>query len=247
MATTVDALTLVGPSLFGRSQSSTQLIERMNGAGIDASVVATARPRDYSLPPGNDAVLALQGAHGDRIAGLARVDPNQTDAAEEARRGLDGGLRGVFLHPREEVFAINDPRVDAVLDVCAELGAPVVVAAGHPWVSEALQVAELATRHPDVPILMTNGGQLNISGLGQIDALTALSTCPNVLVATNGVYRQDFIEGVVRDFGVDRVLFASAAPQFDPSYEVLRVRLADVGEADRAALLGGTATRLFSL
>jgi predicted TIM-barrel fold metal-dependent hydrolase len=247
MPTTVDALALVGPSLFGPGQTAGELLDRMDRAAVDVTVVAAARPPEYALPPANDAVAALQSAHDDRLAGLVRVDPNRPDAAEEVRRGLERGLHGVFLHPREEVFAINDPRVDAVLEVCAARPVPVVVAAGYPFVSEALQVAELAARHPDVPVLMTNGGQLNISGLGQVDALTALRTCPNVLVATNGVYRQDFIEGVVRDVGVDRVVFASAGPQFDPSYEVLRVRLAALADADRAALLGGTATRLFSL
>jgi uncharacterized protein len=247
MAATVDALALVGPSLFGPGQSAEELLHRMDLAAVDVTVVAPARPLEYHLAPANDAIAALLSAHGDRLAGLVRVDPNRPDAAEEVRRGLETGLRGVFLHPREEVFAVNDPRLDAVLDVCAARPAPVVVAAGYPFVSEALQVAELAARHPDVPVLMTNGGQLNISGLGQIDAMTALQTCPNVLVATNGVYRQDFIEGVVREVGADRVVFASASPQFDPSYEVLRVRLAALEDTDRAALLGGTATRLFSL
>jgi predicted TIM-barrel fold metal-dependent hydrolase len=244
---TVDALALVGPSLFGRSQTPEDLVAAMDAATIDVTVVAAARPPDYHLGPANDAVAAASRGHGDRLAGLVRVDPNRPDAAAEARRGLDQGLRGVFLHPREEVFRVNDERVDPVLEVCAEHGVPVVVAAGFPWVSEALQVAELAARHPGVPIVMTNGGQLNISGLGQVDAFTALRTCPNVLVATNGVYRQDFIENVIGQFGADRVVFASAAPLFDPSYEVLRVRLAAVGEPDRAAVAGGTAAGLFGL
>jgi uncharacterized protein len=244
---TVDALAYVGPSLFGSGQSYGELIDRMDRAGIDVSVIAPARPVDYHLGPGNDLVVALQSSHPDRVAGLVRVDPNRADAAEEARRGLARGLRGVLLHPREEVYAVNDARVDPVLAVCADHGVPVVVAAGQPWLSEAMQVAELAGRHPDVQILMTNGGQLNISGLGQIDALTALLTCPNILVATNGVYRQDFIEGVVRDHGAHRVLFASASPQFDPVYEVLRIRLADVRNSDRDAMLGGGAAALFSL
>jgi uncharacterized protein len=245
--TTVDALALVGPSLFGVGQSAGQLLARMDAAAVDLTVVAPARPEDYVLPPANDGVAALVRSHADRLAGLVRVDPNRPDAADEAERGLGEGLRGVFLHPREEVFAVNDPRVDGVLRVCAEARVPVVVAAGFPWVSEALQVAELAARHPEVPIVMTNGGQLNISGLGQVDAFTALRTCPNVLVATNGVYRQDFLESVVRDVGADRLVFASASPQFDPVYEVLRVRLAAFGDGERDAVIGGTARRLFSL
>jgi hypothetical protein len=75
----------------------------------------------------------------------------------------------------------------------------------------------VAAGHPFVSVLMTNGGQLTISGLGQVEASTALRTCPNVLVATNGVYRQDLIKGVVRDVGVDRVELAGAGPHFNPS------------------------------
>lgn len=244
----VDGLAFVGPSLFGPTRLYDALAEDMDRAGIDAAVVIASRPPDYHLPPANDAVAALQAEHPGQVIGLARIDANRPDAGEETRRCVQAlGLRGVFLHPREEVFAVNDPKVDRVLDVCAELEAAVVVAAGHPWVSEALQVAELAARYPDTRIVMTNGGQLNISGLGQLDALLALRACPNLCVQTSGVYRQDFLEGVVRDLGATRVMFAAGGPQFDPAYEILRVRLAEISDADKDMLLGGTAARVFSL
>lgn len=245
-ARVVDGLTFVGASLFGTSQSYEQLVRGLAENEVDAAVVCAARPVDYHLEPANEAVAVLQKTDPARMIGLARVDANRPDAGQQTLRCLDSlGLRGVFLHPREEVFAINDPRVNEVLDVCSARGAPVVVAAGYPWVSEALQVAELATRHPDVPVVMTNGGQLNISGLGQNDALLALRACQNIVVQTNGVYRQDFLERVVRELGPDRVMFSSMSPHFDPAYEVLRVRLATFSDEDKAVVLGGTATRLF--
>jgi predicted TIM-barrel fold metal-dependent hydrolase len=249
MATAVvDGLAFVGRSLFGESQSGDELLTRMDATGIGRTVAVSARPPEYDLRPANDAAAALQTEHPDRIIGLGRVDANQPGAAEETRRCLvDLGLRGVFLHPREEVFAVSGPNLDPVLSTCAEFGAPVVVASGFPWVSEALQVADLASRHPEVTVVMTGGGQLNISGLGQTDALLALEQCPNLLVQTNGVYRQDFIESVTRRFGADRVMFASASPQFDQGYELLRVRLADLDEPAKASLLGGTASRVFRL
>src|SRR5919199_3633391 len=129
---TVDALAYVGPSLFGYGQSYEELTDRMDRAGIDFSVIAPARPIDYHLGPANDLVVALQSRHPDRVAGLVRVDPNRTDAADEARRGLARGLRGVLLHPREEVYAVNDARVDPVMAVCADHGVPVVVAGRPP-------------------------------------------------------------------------------------------------------------------
>lgn len=244
----VDGLALVGTSLFGPAQSYDELRSRLDAASIDVAVITAARPVDYHLAPANDTIGALQDSNRAQVLGLGRIDANRPDAADETRRCLDSlGLRGIFLHPREEVFAVNAPHVDAVLDVCASHAAPVIVASGYPWVSEALQVAELAARHPVVPIAMTHGGQQNISGLGQVDALLALRSCPNIVVQTNGVYRQDFIEGVVKEFGSHRVMFSSASPHFDVAYEILRVRLAALPDADKAAVLGGTAAHFFSL
>jgi predicted TIM-barrel fold metal-dependent hydrolase len=92
---------------------------------------------------------------------------------------------------------------------------------------------------------MTHGGQINISGLGQADAMHVLRTCPNVSIETSGVYRQDFLEDVVAELGAARVLFGSNSPRMDPRLEVQRVRWARLAEADKALVLEGNARRLF--
>jgi predicted TIM-barrel fold metal-dependent hydrolase len=115
-------------------------------------------------------------------------------------------------------------------------------------VSEGLQVGELARRHPQTTIVATNGAQINISGLGQRDALLALEASPNLVIQTTGVYREDFLEGVARHFGAGRILFASGFPRFDPRLELLRVQWApNLDEAARVAILAGNAERLLAL
>ena len=65
------------------------------------------------------------------------------------------------------------------------------------------------------------------------------------MIQTTGVYREDFLEGVVERFGAGRLLFASGFPRFDPRLELLRVRWApNLDEQSRAAILGGNAARL---
>ena len=91
------------------------------------------------------------------------------------------------------------------MDVAADHGVPVVVAAGLYALSEPLQMMELALAYPTVPIVMTSGGQINISGLGMLDAWLALQRAPNLHVTTNGEYRQDFIERLARDLDPARV------------------------------------------
>jgi uncharacterized protein len=248
MAQAVDALAFVGPSLFGRGQDGPELGRLMAALNVEVCVAIAARPPEYDLTPANDAVAALASSSNGRIIGLVRVDPNRSDAARNVRRGLDElGLRGLFLHPAEEHFRITDSRVMAAVEPCAERGRPVVVASAYPWLSEALQVADLARRFPGITFVMTNGGQFNISGMGQQDVSLALQMNPNLLIQTTGVYRQDFLERVASELGPDRVMFGGGSPVFDARYEILRVRLANLDAGSREAILGGTASRVFGL
>lgn len=242
----VDSLTFLGPSLYRRDVSVDDLLRTLDGAGIDRAVAVPAKPRGYHLGPANDLVAAAARAHPDRLTGFARVDPNLgTDAVRELERCFGTlGLAGLFLHPWEETFRVSAPFVDPVVEVAREHGRPAIVAAGYPFLSEGLQVGELAHRFPDVPVVATNGGQLNISGLGQTDVELALEANANLSVQTAGVYREDFLENVVARFGADRLLFSSAFPVYDPRLEVRRGQWMHVDEDARAAVLGGNAARI---
>jgi uncharacterized protein len=211
--------------------------------------VCPAKPRGYDLGAANDAVAEAVALGDGRLTGVARVDPLLgDDACAELERALGRlGLRGLFLHPWEETFRIADPCVVPIVETACRHSVPVIVAAGYPWLSEALQVAALALRFPDVTFVATNGLQLNISGLGQVDAELALAGAKNLLVQTAGVYREDFLEGVVRRFGAERLVYASNYPLLDPRLEVRRVQWAAFGDAEQAAVLGGNAARVFGL
>ena len=83
------------------------------------------------------------------------------------------------------------------------------------------------------------------SGLGQQDAELALESSPNLFIQTSGVYREDFLEGVVSRFGAERLLYASAFPRFDPRLELLRIRWApNLRDQAQAPILAGNAWRL---
>jgi predicted TIM-barrel fold metal-dependent hydrolase len=242
-----DSLTFCGPSLHGWAVSGDELLAALDGSEAVRAVVVTPKPPDYRYEPANEGTAELVRAHPDRITGLVRVDPWRADAADEVERGLGRlGLAGLFLHPWEECFRVNMPEVDAVVAVAARHGAPVFVAAGFPWVSEALQAGDLARRFPDTPFVLTTGGQINISGLGQIDAELAVEQNANVYLQTSGVYREDFITGVAARCGADRLLYASGFPQFEPRLERRRVEwAAELSGDDRRRILWDNAARLF--
>lgn len=242
----IDSLTFVGESLFGHHVRADELVGRLDEAGIDRAVVCPAKPVGYRLEAANDTVAAAVRAFPDRLVGFVRVDPwLGEEAVTELDRATALGLRGLFLHPWEETFAIASRTVEPVLEAARRHGLPVIVASGYPWLSEGLQVGELARRFPEVTIVATNGGQINISGLGQQDAEFAVAGCDNLHLQTAGVYREDFIEGIAARFGPERLLYASGFPHFDPRLELRRVQWApNLDDAAKRLILGGNAARL---
>ncbi len=238
----VDTLVFCGEHAAGWTYDLDDVRRDGARAGVDRFVLVTPRPRDYHYGPENARIAQLVAQEPDLLYGLVRVDPMRgEEAVLEVERSLgEHRLHGLFLHPAEEQFGLDDPQVDALVAVADRHRAPVVVAAGFPWRSEALQVAALASRHPETAFVLTNGGQYNISGLGMQDAWAALAATPNLIIQTSGEYRQDFIEDVAVKLGPERVMFASGAPQYEPAFEVLRVRWADLPVAAVEAMLGAT-------
>jgi predicted TIM-barrel fold metal-dependent hydrolase len=82
-------------------------------------------------------------------------------------------------------------------------------------------------------------------------------TCPKLLFdlseivawvgASNAPTREELVR-LVRDIGVDRVMFGSDFPWYDPGVMARTVReLADFSTMEQAAILGENAARLLSL
>jgi predicted TIM-barrel fold metal-dependent hydrolase len=244
----VDGFTLLGDSLYPGGVNAAAAIAAMDEAEIDVAVACPVKPRSYDLPSANRAVAEAVARHPTRLVGFARVDPFLGgEACRHLRAAVADGARGLFLHPWEETFRANAPVVDPVIRTASELDIPVLIAAGYPWLSEGLQIGALAGRFPEVTFIATNGAQMNISGFGQVDAELSLSRNANLLITTNGVYREDFLEGVVRRVGAERLVFASGFPAMDPVLERRRVEWSHLKEGEKKRVLGITLARLLEL
>jgi predicted TIM-barrel fold metal-dependent hydrolase len=245
----VDAHVFLGSCLFGYGQSVDELLSRMDRLGIDRAVLAPVKPQEYHLGPANDLVAGCVAQHPDRLLGLCRVDPWLGEAAvAEARRAFgELGACGVYLDPWEENFQANDDIVLPLVEQAGRHNRPVVVNAGHVRVSHPTQIWDLARRFPDVQFVACNGGQINICGMLLSETRRMLEACPNVLIETAGTYREDFLEEIVTEVGEERVLFASGSPVYDQEFEMARVRLAHLTEAQKAKVWGSNALTTFGI
>ena len=111
-----------------------------------------------------------------------------------------------------------------------------MLAGGYPGFSHPSQIGDLARQFPDLTIIATHGGQLNISGLLLADAGRMLRKNPNVIMETSGIYREDFIEDTVKELGAGRVLFGSNSPYMDQGFEAQRIRRAHLDDAAKRAM-----------
>jgi len=244
----IDGLVYVGTSRFGYELSARAVVEGMNRNEISAAITAPMHRSDHDFDRANADVAQAAAEFSGRLVPMARVDPWDGKLAlwQLTRAVTELGARGLFLHPAEEHFRINDPGVRSLALHADELGVPIVAATGYQGLSEPVQITQFAQWCPEVPVIMTNGGQYNISGLAQTDAGLALQL-DNVYVHTSGVYRDDWIGLVVKHFGAERLLFASAAPLMDFAYELKRVQLAHVSDEAKTLMLSETAIRVFGL
>ena len=199
----VDALVYAGDEPLRRRAAALRAARPTRAAaGLDRLVAAPAKPRDYDLAGASERLAEECAASGGRAVCLARLDPWQDDAPDAPRRRCSSIRRCAACcctRGRRRSRPTPSGRV-ALAAQAAARGCPVVVEAGHPLVAEALSLADLA-RRVDGTVVMTRGGQVNMAGLAQQSADLALEAAPNLCALSAGMYRQDWLESCVRQFG----------------------------------------------
>jgi predicted TIM-barrel fold metal-dependent hydrolase len=71
------------------------------------------------------------GPFGDRVTALATVFPGEPEAPDILREAFGLGLKGVKLHAHVQCFDMQSAALDAVCQVCADEGKPLVIHAGR--------------------------------------------------------------------------------------------------------------------
>lgn len=192
-----------------------ELYADLDEAGHDGALVfAMHEPGGYREP--NARTRALSTGSGGRLRALARIDPNNPDALDEARRSLQEGASGFKLHPRSDGFGLPHPTVTELAQIAADATVPILFHAGRgiPLLGEA--ATDLARAHPDVRLILAHAG---VSDLGWIaesaaelpnlffdtawwqasDMLQLFTTIPpqNILFASDSPYARNVMSGIV--------------------------------------------------
>lgn len=232
-----------------RPYAAGDYVEAMDELGVELSVVFTVDGLWNPSPAANDALAAWVAQAPDRLVALGTVDPRAPGAAAETDRCLSElGMAGMKFHPWIQAFCPHEACMDPVAEVAAVHGAPLLFHDGTPPYSTPLQIAALARRHEDVPMVLGHGGLQDLWR----EAIAAVNGTPNLwicLCATPNVGMRAVADRCPPErllFGTDAGLGVGARQPF-AAERIREVRTLPIAEEVRRAMLVDNPRRLLRL
>lgn len=203
-------------------------------------------PRDVTA--GNDAMRAIAERHPDRVRMYVTVNPNDSaHALDEIARGVAAGAIGIKLAASRRA---SDPLLDPICQTAARYGLPVL---HHVWqhrtrewpsqeVSDGLDLAELARRHPDVSFILAHLG----GGGDYMHTFPAIVDVPNILadLSGSGVDRGMLDEAILR-LGADRLVWGSDVTMETGLAKLMGLEALRLSREQTARIQCGNAVRIF--
>ena len=200
------------------------------------------KPEDFRRE--NDQVLQALTHWHDRAFGFVYLNPKHVEASlkELDRCVRDGPMVGVKLWV---AMKCNHKNLDPIIKRAAELKAVIFQ---HTWLktdgnfageSTPMELAELAARHPETPMICGHTGGDWERGI------RAIRGSKNLSIGTGGSDpTAGFIEMAVRELGADRVIYGSDIGGRSFASQIAKVRGADVPEAAKRLIMGENLKRM---
>lgn len=149
----------------GITNTDIALLDALDEAGHAGAVIMSSADLG-GYEQANRRILDEAQRSNGRLIPYLRIDPRAPDAADQARRGLDGGFQGLKLHPRAEAFPMDLPAVTTVCEAAADYRRPVLVHAGRgiPPLGDA--VLRLVDRFDGLRLILAHCGISDLTRLG---------------------------------------------------------------------------------
>ena len=245
----IDAHAHLGPpgAFHSADTDAAAMIATMDRLGIARAAISSCPAfSSGDAAAGNDLTASAVRAHPDRFIGYTVVNgnyPGEVRAELERAFGVLG-LAHIKLHPGTDDCAIDGAGYADVWPFADERGMVVLI---HTWGGGPATpgaCAKVAERFPNLKMLLGHAG--GPTGLDQ--AARVAREVPNVFLDTVLSWRRmGRVEFLVEHAGVEKVLFGSDLPFLDAAQAVGQVAYAHLSEAEKRAVFGENARRLFGL
>ncbi len=215
--------------------------------GIDLGVVLPIATKPSQQRSINNWAKTVQ--HGGLIS-FGSIHPDAEDALSELDTIKEYGLYGVKLHPDYQCFFPDDEKYFPLYEKMAALGLPVAFHTGYDPVSPDVIYAppeRIRALARAIPALKVIGAHLG--GHMQYDEVEKYIVGENIYIDISMApltCRQEQFERIIKNHGVDKVLFASDCPWTTPGMELQMLRKASLSPEETELILAGNAIKLLN-
>jgi uncharacterized protein len=239
------------------------------GVGLAFNLFEPARiPADLTNPP-SDASVSAGSTAGEYLCWLnewicraarntalirpvVAADPIALPGrslAEHLDRMVAAGAVGVKIHHAFQRLAPDDPRLDVLYALCVDLQVPLVAHSG--WAMPPNAFDRVLRRWSALSLVLAHAG-----GAAWRTARTLAAAHPHATFDLAEILwwldaplapSADAFVAFIRAIGIDRVIFGSDFPWYEPKLGVDRIRGLRLSPEEEAAVLGGNASRVFAL
>jgi predicted TIM-barrel fold metal-dependent hydrolase len=231
-------------------------VERM---GIERSIsqdIGGTLDNPYDPYPYDDAILKILERDKDRLSGRTPIDPTFPDkACAKIEKWIrDGPCIGIkYPGGIKHGVRCSHPNNDPIMRLARDLGVHAYI---HTWLkvggnprlpggdnleteSTPMDVAELAKRFPDVPLICGHtGGDWELG-------VRAIRPHKNVLIEFAGSDpHSGMVDYAIRELGIDRLVWGGHGPSRSYATELGKVLDADISKRDRMKIFGGNLRRI---
>ncbi len=220
---------------------SSAALEDLAGFGITGGLAGAVASMLHDCERGNAELAAelpdRRGRHDWRLCWTLTTDVGTTlpGMRAQVQAARDAGAAAVTLYPRTHDFALDS--LDPAWELLETAGLPVVI--DRPEIAWN-ELATLAARHPDLPIVVSWIGYRELRRLAPL-----LHRHANLHLDTVNFSTHQGFDWFVSEFGAQRLLFATGAPRRDPGEAIAQLAWSGLSAADVDLVAGGNARRLF--
>ncbi len=231
------------PSLLDGKIST--LIERGAVAGIDHFIVQSVATTPAQVSSINRFIAASVVDSGGIFTGLGTLHPDSEDMEADVNEILGLGLKGVKIHPDIQRVRLDDERMLKMYELC-EGRLPMLIHTGDNRYdySNPNRMIPILDRYPELTVIGAHFGGWSIWE----EATHALCgyerfyvDCSSSLYAIGAEKAKELIMA----YGVEKVLFGTDYPMWEPEVELERFMAIDLTDEQRRDILYNNAARLF--
>ncbi len=204
----------------------------------------------------NDALLAFT-ATDPRLFPIASVHPRHGEQGlDEIRRVAEAGAKMIKIHQNTQDFDLEDPGVADVIAAATDAGLPVLLEGTMVMDPNTVgKVLMLAISHPESRLVMAHMGGIDFRQMKTFAMLEEYPWWPRniwydiswtVSAVADSPLREEFV-WMVRQLGVDRVMFGSDFPMATPESALSALETLGLDADELDAVSYGTAAELLDL